>query len=425
MSEKPVRNALGWETRARGACPCLAEPMETGDGLLARIVPTGLIPIDAFAALCAAARTHGNGQMEITARGSLQVRGLNETSAPRLASAVETLDFAFDEHVPVVANPLPTDPTARIRASGIASATRDAIAARAVCLAPKVSVVIDDGGPISFDTLAADIRLRAVDPGESSGLALSVGGDGDTATQLGVTTPHIAPTLVADLLAVLANYGPQARMRDVVEREGVEPFLRAAGDRIAPLKGCPTTRAMEAIGLHRLHDGSCAIGVALPFGQAQALDLIALSQIAGANGADWVALAPQRSLLLGPIGEMTAFALGTAADTLGFVVDARDARRRIAACAGAPACASGYIPARQLAAQIAERLPQGDFALHVSGCPKGCARPRPAPLTIVGTSHGADFICGGEVRHLSGDALSTDDLVARAVQQIVSESEDA
>ena len=211
MSEKPVRNALGWETRARGACPCLAEPMETGDGLLARIVPTGLIPIDAFAALCAAARTHGNGQMEITARGSLQVRGLNETSAPRLASAVETLDFAFDEHVPVVANPLPTDPTARIRASGIASATRDAIAARAVCLAPKVSVVIDDGGPISFDTLAADIRLRAVDPGESSGLALSVGGDGDTATQLGVTTPHIAPTLVADLLAVLANYGPRAR----------------------------------------------------------------------------------------------------------------------------------------------------------------------------------------------------------------------
>ena len=31
---------------------------------------------------------------------------------------------------------------------------------------------------------------------------------------------------------------------------------------------------------------------------------------------------------------MTAFALGTAADTLGFIVDARDARRRIAACAG-------------------------------------------------------------------------------------------
>ena len=92
MSEKPIRNALGWETLARGACPCLAEPMETGDGLLARIVPTGLIPIDAFAALCAAARTHGNGQMEITARGSLQpfipIRTACVATAPERAATL-------------------------------------------------------------------------------------------------------------------------------------------------------------------------------------------------------------------------------------------------------------------------------------------------------------------------------------------------
>ena len=36
----------------------------------------------AFAGLCAAARKHGNGTMEISARGNLQVRGLTPRSAP-------------------------------------------------------------------------------------------------------------------------------------------------------------------------------------------------------------------------------------------------------------------------------------------------------------------------------------------------------
>lgn len=31
----------------RGDCPRLAEPMQTGDGLLARLVTAGPIPIDA------------------------------------------------------------------------------------------------------------------------------------------------------------------------------------------------------------------------------------------------------------------------------------------------------------------------------------------------------------------------------------------
>ena len=64
----------------RGVCPGLSRPLPTGDGLLARLRPTGTIAPDAFAALCAAARAHGNGIVEITARGSIQVRGLSAHS---------------------------------------------------------------------------------------------------------------------------------------------------------------------------------------------------------------------------------------------------------------------------------------------------------------------------------------------------------
>ncbi|MGH6831581.1 MAG: hypothetical protein ACRECM_00945, partial [Methyloceanibacter sp.] len=39
-------------THARGACPGLSVPMETGDGLLVRLMPAGPIPLDTFIGLC-------------------------------------------------------------------------------------------------------------------------------------------------------------------------------------------------------------------------------------------------------------------------------------------------------------------------------------------------------------------------------------
>jgi precorrin-3B synthase len=44
----------------RGACPGLSAPMATGDGLLARLTPSGsTIALDAFAGLCEAASRSG------------------------------------------------------------------------------------------------------------------------------------------------------------------------------------------------------------------------------------------------------------------------------------------------------------------------------------------------------------------------------
>src|SRR5258708_36437107 len=68
----------------RGACPSIAEPMSTGDGLLMRLVPSAPIPLDAVIALCDASPTHGHGIVEVTQRGTLQIRGLSPTTAPTL-----------------------------------------------------------------------------------------------------------------------------------------------------------------------------------------------------------------------------------------------------------------------------------------------------------------------------------------------------
>jgi precorrin-3B synthase len=398
----------------RGACPRLSAPMATGDGLLARLVPAGPMRIDGFAQLCAAAQTYGNGVMEVSARGSLQVRGLKPDTAAMFARAVGALDIEISDGVPVLAGPLPGDPSALIDAHHFAAALRRAIAAAALSLGPKVSVLVDGGGRLHLDGLTADIRLRAVPNTDGPRLLVSLAGDAVSATPLGTTSPDEATPLVLDLLRVIATRGPEARAADVLRAEGIGAFQAAAGGRLAPAVAVPMRRDSETIGLHRLRSGPCAIGVALPFGQAQALDLIALVRMARANGATWVASAPGRTLLLGPIDEMTGFSLATAADNLGFVVDARDARRRVVACPGAPACASGHIAARALAAEIAEQMPaaQGGVAVHVSGCAKGCAHPRPAPLTIVGTKDGCDIIRNGSARAVPERIVAVRDLLA-------------
>ncbi len=163
----------------RGACPGLSAPMQTGDGLLVRMLPLGTMSLDAFGSLCAAVREHGNGVIEVTARGSIQVRGLSQASAPRFAAAVAALGIAAGD-IAVHVSPLAgLEANEILDAEKIAADLRRALAEHALVarLAPKISVAIDGGGPLGLDGLSADVRLRAEPKDGRAVLAVSVGGD--------------------------------------------------------------------------------------------------------------------------------------------------------------------------------------------------------------------------------------------------------
>lgn len=379
---------------ARGACPKLAAPMLTGDGLLVRIVPAGPMPLRALGGLCAAARTHGNGTIEITARGSLQVRGLAPDSAPHFASAIETLAIDISDGVPVLADPLPGDPAALIDANVLAAELRQALAASGLALAPKVSVIVDGGGRLHLDALAADIRVRAVTTADGPLLHVALAGDGASAVPLGTVAPDEACDAVLRLLALFAAQGREARGADVLRSRGIAAFQDAIRTGIALEPPPPSRLPAAMVGVHCLKDDFYALGVGLAFGHAQAHTLGALTEIARAHGAVWARPAPDRTLLLGPFKRTKIKTIRDEARRMGFAVDPADPRRRIVACPGAPSCASGLIAARELAAKIAARVTlAGDgVALHVSGCAKGCAHPFPAPLTVVGTPQGAGLV---------------------------------
>jgi precorrin-3B synthase len=152
----------------------------------------------------------------------------------------------------------------------------------------------------------------------------------------------------------------------------------------------------EMIGLHAMRDATMAVGIGLVFGYTHAGALAALARVAERHGVQAMHPAPDRTLLLTGVSALNAHGLTAAAERLGFVVHADDPRRRIAACPGTPACASAFIPARELAAALASqqvpvRATRG-VAVHISGCPKGCAHPGPAALTLVGMAQGCGVI---------------------------------
>lgn len=395
--------AVAGDYRRRGACPGLSAPMPTGDGLLVRLRPHGTIAPAALAALCAAARAHGNGVVEVSPRGAIQVRGLSAASAPGFAAAVAGIGIAADDGLAVI-----TDPLAGVAAHEVldarphAAALRAALARGALALAPKISVAIDGGGAVGLDALAADIRLRAL---TADRFAVSVDGDAANANALGLVAAANAVEAVLRLLAVLAAAGRQARMRDILRREGPAQLRRAIADLLigaaAPAPpGAQSHWRGEALGLCRLADGTFACGVGLPFGHADAAPLARLDRAVQEAGAQGWRTAARALIAIGlPADAAPGFA--GAAEGLQFVVRADDARRRIVACAGAPACASGHIATRALAGSLALSLApllRERSLVHLSGCAKGCAHPAPAPLTIVGMAGAGALVADGNAR---------------------------
>ncbi|MDE1996788.1 MAG: precorrin-3B synthase, partial [Rhizobiaceae bacterium] len=92
---------------ARGACPSLSDPMPTGDGLLVRLHPASAgLSIPQFRALAEAAQRRGNGLIEITARGNLQLRGMTDDSVGDLAMDIARAGIVPETGVTIETPPL-------------------------------------------------------------------------------------------------------------------------------------------------------------------------------------------------------------------------------------------------------------------------------------------------------------------------------
>lgn len=363
----------------RGACPTLAAPMLTGDGLLVRLRPEGgELTIPALQALALAAQRFGNGRIEVTSRGNFQLRGIRAEAVATLETEILAV-LDIETGVPVEFSPLAgIDPDELVDPRPLARRLRQTIADAGLAgrLSPKVTVVIEGGGRLRRDHLVADLRLE----GQAAGWLLRFGGE------------QIAEGLSEDEVLVdamerlqhLAAEGREARARDT---------RRAASGSVVPV-----------VGRHALADGSLAVGLATGPAGSEAADLLGLADALEAIGAATVRLGFDHALFVVGLDPAQAGAVERAAATHGFVSDPSDPRLSIAACPGEGRCASSHIDTLSMAKNAQSALLDGSVILHVSGCAKGCAHTTPAALVIAGSEAGCRVIRDGR----AGDpALAT------------------
>jgi precorrin-3B synthase len=67
----------------------------------------------------------------------------------------------------------------------------------------------------------------------------------------------------------------------------------------------------------------------------------------------------------------------------------------------------------------------GSFTIHVSGCAKGCAHPRAAALTVVGTPEGCALIEDGSARDVPHAVVPADELPAAIARRARARTSDS
>jgi precorrin-3B synthase len=388
----------------KGWCPGALQPMETGDGLLARVrARRGRLSLDQAAAVADAALRCGNGVIGLSARANLHLRGLSVRTLPDLHARLEKAglidaDPEVERLRNIVASPLDdVDPEASFDLEPTVAAleTRLREDDRLRRLPPKFSFVVDAKGRLPLSDVDADIRFDAT---RDATFAVTLAGEEALAAECGPDAVDDVAARLADAFLALAgdSEGAPRRMRAVVEREGGEAIFVKAALRPKPYKRLQRSPALlDVMGAHA-YGAEFVVGAGASFGEVAAACLKALIERARALNARSLRLTPWRAFLITGLERRSAASLVDTIAELGFIVDADDPRLRVAACPGAPACAHGARPVRDDATRWAALLSQGEgVVLHVSGCAKGCARPAATAATVTATAKGYDLILAG------------------------------
>ncbi|MFZ2106481.1 MAG: hypothetical protein WAV18_14085, partial [Roseiarcus sp.] len=170
----------------KGWCPGALRPMPTGDGLLVRVrISAGRLSLDQAEALASCARDCGNGTIEVSSRGNLQLRGvaeakLNELQARLAAERLVDPDPATERVRNIVASSLSdVDPQAFLDVTPIVAAleARLAIDENLRALPGKFGFVIDAGGRWPLGDVEADVRFEAFAASEGVRFVVRLNGE--------------------------------------------------------------------------------------------------------------------------------------------------------------------------------------------------------------------------------------------------------
>ncbi|WP_238157212.1 precorrin-3B synthase [Kribbella sp. VKM Ac-2571] len=351
-------------------CPGVLAVHQAADGGLARVrVPGGRLTATQLDVLRLAAAELGDGRLELTSRGNVQIRGLQADGprdlSDRLFAAGLLPSIAHERVRNILASPLSgLDQQSRYDVLPVATALDLALCDRPALadLPGRFLFALDDGrGDLAEQ--AADVAVRALD--ERTAL-LSLGTRG-----VRVEWNVVPELMLAAAEAFLEVRDQEWRIAEVAR--GEELVLERLGLRAT--EGLPAETARVAAGVH-----GTALVVTVPLGsltQEQAAALVGVG--------DEVRITPWRSVVV-PAGS-------TGLEEVGLVITPDSVWEGVTACAGQPGCAKALADVRADATRLVSGMARVG-RMHWSGCERRCGKPGAAFVDVLAVGNG--YLVDGE-----------------------------
>ena len=330
----------------------MLRPHEAADGAMVRVrVPGGQTTGAALRDLSRLAQTYGSGLLQLTSRGSLQVRGLPAAVPEPFEDAVARAGFlpsAAHERVRnIVASPLTGLAGGRADLRPLVARLDRALVAepRLADLPGRFLFVLDDGRG-DVDGLGGDLGYRALDAGRGELLV------GDRR--------RVRPVRLVEVADAAGRPGaalPRPAHRGVARPPAPRPRWSTGTE--PALAGRPRARRRRAwsasTSSSTSRSGCSARSRSTPSTRPSAADR------------SWSR--PWRSLVL-----PDAAPARSALEAVGLVTEPDHAWSLVSACVGAPWCANGRADTQTLAAQLVAAGGPG-VRTHLSGCERRCGAP--------------------------------------------------
>ncbi|MCX7558111.1 precorrin-3B synthase [Sulfitobacter sp. F26204] len=357
----------------KGFCPGALRPMMSGDGLVVRIRPyNGRLSHAQVQGIAALSQRYGNGFIDLSSRANVQLRGVTRDTHGALIEGLRSLSLIDPSEAVESRRNIIVTPFGETNATSLTEALTQPDAPE---LPHKFGFAVDTGPKPVLQTAPADIRLERDATG---GLILVA--EGMTAGK-----PVAANESIQEALTLaqwfMDTRGTHNRMAQLLA-DGKSPpadFTTA--------RQTQTYQPAPGLTPHGMLAG-------IAFGQITAGAFSTLGDIR---------LTPWRMILLEGVENPPRLD--------GLITDPADPLLRIIACTGAPGCTQALNQTRPIARSIAAYLKPFQ-TLHISGCAKGCAHPKPAPLTLTATENGFDLVKQGRAGDTpAATSLSTDDII--------------
>jgi len=299
--------------------------------------------------------------MELTSRGSIQLRAITDTAAvAESVAAAGLLPSQTHERVRnIVASPLSGRIGGVADIRGLVTELDEAIQSERTLaeLPGRFLFGVDDGrGDISG--LAADAGAHFL--GESTAALLLAGRD----TGVRLATPDVVPALVAVATRFASLRGKAWRVAELTD---VGPLLDRFTVSAAPGATWPPA-IRPPVGWLPQNDGRVTLGAGVPLGVLQA----GTAEFLAAIGAP-MAITPWRSVLVFDLDEGVADTALRVLAPMGLVFDENSPWLSVSACTGSPGCEHSAADVRADATAALD-LP-ADGHRHFVGCDRACGSP--------------------------------------------------